>query len=116
MKGQNKSTHCAVLVGRFNWSSILQLVLTGILKVAEPLDHELAREYFLTILARDHGSPPLSNTAIISINITDVNDNPPRFSQDAYSTVVNEMIAEGTEVFKVRYCTSLQFKWKKCHC
>lgn len=71
------------------------------LRVAEPLDHELSREYFLTILARDHGSPPLSNTAIVSINITDVNDNPPRFSQDAYSATVNELAPEGTEVFKV---------------
>ncbi|XP_076446580.1 protocadherin Fat 1-like isoform X2 [Babylonia areolata] len=73
----------------------------GELKVAEPLDHELSREYFLTILARDHGSPPLSNTAIISINITDINDNPPRFSQDTYSATVSELAQVGTEVFKV---------------
>lgn len=71
------------------------------MRISEPLDHELSREYFLTILARDQGSPPLSNTAIISINITDVNDNPPRFGQDAYTASVSELAAEGTEVFKV---------------
>lgn len=76
---------------------------SGILTVAEPLDHELSREYFITVLATDRGSPPLSNTAVISINITDINDNSPRFSQDAYSVHVNENVVEGTEIFKVRY-------------
>lgn len=73
----------------------------GILRVGEPLDHELSREYFLTILARDHGSPPLSNTAIVSINITDINDNPPRFSKDMYQATVNEMMTVGSKVFQV---------------
>lgn len=69
--------------------------------MAEPLDHELSREYFLTVLAADHGVPPLTNMAIISINVTDMNDNAPRFSQDSYTVHVSESVEEGTEIFKV---------------
>ncbi|XP_076467657.1 protocadherin Fat 1-like [Babylonia areolata] len=73
----------------------------GVLRVAEPLDHEVSREYFLTILARDHGSPPLTNTAVVSIDITDTNDNPPLFSQDTYIASISELAEVGMEVFKV---------------
>uniref|UniRef100_A0A2C9M9H4 Uncharacterized protein n=1 Tax=Biomphalaria glabrata TaxID=6526 RepID=A0A2C9M9H4_BIOGL len=73
----------------------------GVLTVAEPLDHELSREYFITVIATDRGTPPLTNTAIVVINITDINDNAPRFSQDAYSVHVLESVAPGTEIFKV---------------
>uniref|UniRef100_A0A2C9L126 Cadherin domain-containing protein n=1 Tax=Biomphalaria glabrata TaxID=6526 RepID=A0A2C9L126_BIOGL len=72
----------------------------GVLTVAEPLDHELSREYFITVIATDRGTPPLTNTAIVVINITDINDNAPRFSQDAYSVHVLENVAPGTEIFK----------------
>ncbi|CAI9732107.1 protocadherin Fat 1 isoform X3 [Octopus vulgaris] len=58
---------------------------TGVLYVNKPLDHELTREYFLTIEARDGGTPSLSNTAVAAINVTDINDCPPHFSQDVYS-------------------------------
>ncbi|GAB1601746.1 protocadherin Fat 1 isoform X5 [Argonauta hians] len=58
---------------------------TGVLFVNKPLDHELTREYFLTIEARDGGTPSLSNTAVAAINVTDINDCPPHFSQDVYS-------------------------------
>ncbi|XP_059170799.1 protocadherin Fat 1-like isoform X3 [Physella acuta] len=73
----------------------------GVVTVAEPLDHELSREYFITVLATDRGTPPLTNTAIISINITDINDNPPRFSQDAYTIHVLENVKPGSQIFKV---------------
>ncbi|KAH9487879.1 long-chain fatty acid transporter fat1 [Bulinus truncatus] len=73
----------------------------GILTVAEPLDHELSKEYFITVQATDCGTPPLTSTAIIIINITDINDNAPRFSQDAYSVHILENILPATEIFKV---------------
>lgn len=60
-------------------------MLIGVLYVNKPLDHELTREYFLTIEARDGGTPSLSNTAVAAINVTDINDCPPHFSQDVYS-------------------------------
>ncbi|KAK6173109.1 hypothetical protein SNE40_016628 [Patella caerulea] len=74
---------------------------TGVVNVNEPLDYELSREYFITILARDHGTPPLSNTAIININITDINDNKPRFSQTSYSISIREDMPANGEVMKI---------------
>ncbi|XP_041359153.1 protocadherin Fat 1-like isoform X2 [Gigantopelta aegis] len=74
---------------------------TGVIRVAEPLDHELSREYFLTLMAKDNGIAPLSNTAIVNINITDVNDNAPQFGQLSYSTTIREDAKEGTQLIHV---------------
>ncbi|KAM9539631.1 protocadherin alpha-2-like isoform 3-T3 [Salvelinus alpinus] len=46
-----------------------------------PLDRELVSMYNVTIVATDEGSPPLSSTRVISVHISDVNDNAPRFSE-----------------------------------
>lgn len=69
--------------------------------VAEPLDHELSKEYFLTITATDKGETPLSCSTIVNINITDVNDNAPQFGQSSYSTSLKEDARKGTEVIRV---------------
>ena len=74
---------------------------SGKVTVSEPLDHELSPEFFLTVLATDQGSPPLTASTVLSVNVTDVNDNPPRFSQDAYTLHVSEAANIGTEIFKV---------------
>ncbi|XP_046380464.2 protocadherin Fat 1-like isoform X3 [Haliotis rufescens] len=74
----------------------------GMILVAEPLDHELSKEYFLTITATDKGETPLSCSTIVNINITDVNDNAPQFGQSSYSTSVKEDARKGTEVIRVQ--------------
>ncbi|XP_067663318.1 protocadherin Fat 1-like isoform X2 [Haliotis asinina] len=74
----------------------------GLIRVAEPLDHELSKEYFLTVTATDKGETPLSCSTIVNINITDVNDNAPQFGQSSYSTSVKEDAREGTEIIRVQ--------------
>ncbi|XP_043925800.1 protocadherin gamma-C5-like [Protopterus annectens] len=54
------------------------------------LDREANPQYNITVKATDLGSPPLSAQRMISINISDVNDNSPRFSQSSYTTHVQE--------------------------
>lgn len=44
--------------------------------------------YTLTVVASDSGTPPLSSSAMINIDISDVNDNPPLFSQANYSLII----------------------------
>ena len=64
--------------------------LSGLVSVSGQIDYERAKEYFLTIQARDGGSPPLSNHATVNITIMDTNDNSPIFTQVSYSASVRE--------------------------
>ncbi|XP_064610099.1 protocadherin Fat 1-like isoform X2 [Liolophura sinensis] len=74
---------------------------TGVIRVDKMLDHEASREFFLTVQASDGGSPTLSNTAVVNINVTDVNDMPPRFSQPIYSGSIREDAKEGETILQV---------------
>uniref|UniRef100_A0A3P8RFC4 FAT atypical cadherin 1a n=1 Tax=Astatotilapia calliptera TaxID=8154 RepID=A0A3P8RFC4_ASTCA len=74
---------------------------TGDVFVIEPLDYEASHEYYITIEATDGGSPPLSDMATVNINLTDVNDNRPVFSQDVYTAVISEDAELGKTVMAV---------------
>uniref|UniRef100_A0A667WI06 FAT atypical cadherin 1a n=1 Tax=Myripristis murdjan TaxID=586833 RepID=A0A667WI06_9TELE len=74
---------------------------TGDIFVIEPLDYEVSHEYYLTVEATDGGSPPLSDMATVNINLTDVNDNRPVFSQETYTAVVSEDAELGKTVLAV---------------
>ncbi len=51
---------------------------TGVIFVDEPenLNFENQEQYFIEVLVTDNGTPVLSNTAVITINVTNVNDSP----------------------------------------
>ena len=74
---------------------------SGAILVAQPLDFETCRDYFLTLEARDGGTPPLSAITTVNINLTDVNDNAPMFSRDLYSALVSEDATIGESVVQV---------------
>ncbi|KAK7929499.1 hypothetical protein WMY93_005894 [Mugilogobius chulae] len=73
----------------------------GELKVARQLDRERISGYSLTVLASDNGLPPLTSTTIINIDILDINDNPPLFSQANYSLIIQENRPQGTSVLQL---------------
>lgn len=73
----------------------------GDIFVIAPLDYEVSHEYYITVEATDGGSPPLSDMATVNINLTDVNDNRPAFSQDVYTAVVSEDAELGKAVITV---------------
>ncbi|XP_033953236.1 protocadherin Fat 3a isoform X2 [Pseudochaenichthys georgianus] len=75
--------------------------LTGAILVAQPLDYETCRDYFLTVEARDGGTPPLSAITTVNINLTDVNDNAPMFSREPYTAVVSEDATTGESVVQL---------------
>ena len=62
----------------------------GILYNIASLDREMISNYYITILAIDGGTPPLTSNISIQINIEDVNDNPPLFTSDKYQITLNE--------------------------
>lgn len=74
---------------------------TGAISVSRPLDFESCKDYFLTVEASDGGTPPLSAVTMVNINLTDINDNAPMFSRDAYSVSISEDANIGDTVVKV---------------
>ncbi|KAM8732222.1 protocadherin alpha-8-like isoform 15-T15 [Acanthopagrus schlegelii] len=56
-----------------NYKNYYSLIVDGL------LDRELVPQYNVTITATDEGVPPLSSTAVITVQISDVNDNAPSF-------------------------------------
>ncbi|XP_027864272.1 protocadherin gamma-C5-like isoform X4 [Xiphophorus couchianus] len=66
-----------------------------------PLDREKFSEYEVEITATDLGSPPMSSKKTINVNITDVNDNPPVFTQFTYSVYLKENGLPGSILYSV---------------
>ena len=55
------------------------------------LDREFKDSYVVQVIAEDRGSPPMQSVLNIHISVTDVNDNPPVFSQSVYNiSIKNE--------------------------
>ncbi|XP_049441499.1 protocadherin gamma-C5-like isoform X14 [Epinephelus fuscoguttatus] len=65
------------------------------------LDRERFSEYSIEITATDSGSPPLSSKKIIPVSITDVNDNPPIFTQPSYNVYLKENGVPGSILYSV---------------
>ncbi|XP_068837196.1 protocadherin alpha-10-like [Capricornis sumatraensis] len=65
------------------------------------LDREEVSEYALTLIAKDGGSPSLSTTASVSVEVADVNDNAPAFAQPEYTVFVKENNPPGCHIFTV---------------
>ena len=72
------------------------------MRTTKPLDREEMEFYNLTVTALDGGSNPLSSTAIVYIQVKDVNDNPPEFQNESYVLFVAENETRGITLIKVR--------------
>ncbi|XP_071382512.1 protocadherin gamma-C5-like [Centroberyx affinis] len=78
-----------------SFSNNYALVTSGV------LDRESFSDYNIEITATDSGSPPLSSKKTIPVSITDVNDNPPRFSQPSYNVYLKENGVPGSILYSV---------------
>ncbi|XP_074068858.1 protocadherin gamma-A2-like isoform X7 [Macrotis lagotis] len=65
------------------------------------LDREQVSEYNITVRAEDFGSLVLSTDIHILLHVADVNDNPPIFSQTAYSAYIWENNPKGASIFSL---------------
>ncbi|XP_051886965.1 cadherin-22 isoform X1 [Pristis pectinata] len=78
---------------------------TGIIRTAVAnLDREKKDHYILVIQAKDMAGQlgGLSGSTTVTITITDINDNPPRFNQKLYQLSMLESAAIGTTVGRVK--------------
>ncbi|NXD76301.1 PCD10 protein, partial [Halcyon senegalensis] len=71
------------------------------LVTTQALDREVVPEYNVSITARDMGSPALLTHSTLTIPVSDVNDNAPRFLQPSYSVYVMENNAPGASICSV---------------
>ncbi|XP_049642852.1 protocadherin beta-7-like isoform X2 [Suncus etruscus] len=60
------------------------------LETERPLDREERSEYNITITVTDLGTPRLATQHTIRVQVSDVNDNAPAFSQPSYTLLVGE--------------------------
>ncbi|KAK3607639.1 hypothetical protein CHS0354_010691 [Potamilus streckersoni] len=74
---------------------VLKLILVG------NLDRETRDRYFLVVVVRDGGVPPKSGTLNVTIIITDVNDNAPKFLSDSYNVTIEKNLTPSTVILKL---------------
>ncbi|XP_017559227.2 protocadherin alpha-3-like [Pygocentrus nattereri] len=72
------------------------------LTVKGTLDRETVAQYNITIIASDEGSPPLSSSSVLTVQVSDVNDNPPRFQEP----VINVYVKENSQIGAVIHTVS----------
>ncbi|XP_067890087.1 protocadherin Fat 3a isoform X2 [Heterodontus francisci] len=75
--------------------------VTGLIKIKERLDREKVSGYSLTVQAKDSGTPSMSSTVTVNIDVSDINDNPPEFIPANYSTVIQENKSVGTNILQL---------------
>ncbi|XP_072252482.1 protocadherin alpha-7-like [Leuresthes tenuis] len=74
---------------------------TPSLVLQKPLDRESLKSHVLILTAFDGGKPPKCGNMTIIVNVSDVNDNPPVFSQESYTAQMRENSPVGTTVIQV---------------
>ena len=47
------------------------------------------------MVATDRGAPSLSASCLVTVTVSDINDNPPIFSSSSYDFTISESVGEG---------------------
>ncbi|XP_061163889.1 protocadherin Fat 4-like [Saccostrea echinata] len=74
----------------------------GVISVAQALDYETLDIHLLNISARDSGLHYREATAILTVQLIDVNDNPPLFPQSHYDGYIPENSRSDTSIIKIQ--------------
>ncbi|XP_072515643.1 uncharacterized protein [Salminus brasiliensis] len=87
--GKNGKVHCSMsknspFVLESTQGKYYSLVLSG------ALDREENDIYNVSITATDEGTPALSSISVVTVRVSDVNDNPPRFPEPSINVYVKE--------------------------
>lgn len=92
-----------------NQSDTFSVDLTsGVITTADDLDRELIDRYVLQVKVVDSGEPQLSDFAMVIVDITDMNDNPPEFSVSTMQAFLPEDAGVGSLVAKI-FATDADF-------
>nr|XP_015205333.1 PREDICTED: protocadherin Fat 2 [Lepisosteus oculatus] len=83
------------------WQQFSMDPASGEIRVIRHLDREEITHYSLTVLAADSGEPPLSSAVQVTVKVSDVNDNPPVFSQLNHSLAIQEGDPVGSSILQL---------------
>ncbi|XP_030000800.1 protocadherin gamma-A11-like isoform X36 [Sphaeramia orbicularis] len=72
------------------------------LMTEDSLDRERASQYNITVTCSDEGVPSLSSSVTLTLQISDVNDNPPVFERSSYEAYIIENNTPGLSIFTVK--------------
>nr|XP_054590107.1 protocadherin alpha-3 isoform X3 [Nothobranchius furzeri] len=78
-----------------NYKNYYSLIVDG------HLDREVKPQYNVIISATDKGNPPRSNISVITVHLSDVNDNAPYFSEPEINVYLKENSKIGTVIMAV---------------
>ena len=74
---------------------------SGIFTLTSELDYEQEEHYRFVVSGTDSGQPRLSSTVTVYINVKDVNDNTPSFTQPLYEADVSEDTPPGSSILQL---------------
>ncbi|XP_039469766.1 protocadherin Fat 4 [Oreochromis aureus] len=72
--------------------------VSGMVSLAGALDRETKAEYSLLVVAEDQGRPARSATATLTVQVSDINDNAPKFSVAEYQVEILETESVGASL------------------
>jgi protocadherin Fat 4 len=73
-------------------------VSSGVITVAKTIDREISSSFTFKVFATDGGNPPRSDSTMVTVSVSDVNDNPPVFSSDSLQLTIVEDSPPGSYV------------------
>uniref|UniRef100_A0A3Q1CXV3 Cadherin domain-containing protein n=1 Tax=Amphiprion ocellaris TaxID=80972 RepID=A0A3Q1CXV3_AMPOC len=95
--GVNGQVHYRIV----NHPDLFIIGANGSIYTRVPLDRELRRQYELVVEASDGDADPRRTTLTVLVQVTDIDDNSPVFSQQTYVANVPENSPLGTVVLKL---------------
>ncbi|CAB0008571.1 unnamed protein product [Nesidiocoris tenuis] len=66
------------------------------------MDSSPENQYWLTILATDNGKPPMSSECMVTVNVVDANNNPPKFERREYFSPILHNAKIGMQILRVQ--------------
>ena len=74
---------------------------TGTLSLVGNVDYESQTSFSLTVVAVDGGSPPLTGSVEVVVQLSDVNDNSPTFTTNTTSITISDSTTENITIITV---------------
>ncbi|EMP29267.1 Cadherin-6 [Chelonia mydas] len=77
--------------------------VAGVIRISSQMDRETKEQYFVIIQAKDMVGQMggFSGTATVTINLSDINDNKPKFQQKFYYMNISEAAPAGSTIGKI---------------